>query len=146
MQSIFPRKRKFANQITLEDSEENMISDDTLVSEQLNNFFFKNATKTVNINENWYIVDSSSSITDPVDKAVKTYKNHSTILLMKQKLENMSHFSFKEISKSEIEKNFRETNSCKVTTFGNIPTKLLKVNSKSCSDTLPKLFNDALER
>ena len=64
---------------------------------------------------------------------------------MKQKLENMSHFSFKEISKSEIEKNFRETNSCKVTTFGNIPTKLLKVNSKSCSDTLPKLFNDALE-
>ena len=86
MQSIFPKKRKFANQITLEDSEENIISDDTLVSEQLNNSFFSNATKTLNINENWYIIDSSSSITDPVDKAVKTYKNHSTILLMKQKL------------------------------------------------------------
>ena len=108
MQSLFPRKRKFVNQTTLEDSEENMISDDTLVSEQLNNFFFKNATKTVNINEHWYIVDSSSSITDPVDKAVKTHKNNSTILLIKQKLENMGHFSFKEVSISEIEKEFRE--------------------------------------
>ena len=90
MWPLFPEKRKFANQITFEDSEENIISDDTLVSEEQNNFFLKNATKTLNINENWYIVHSSSSITDPVDKAVKTYKNLSTILLMKQKLENAS--------------------------------------------------------
>ena len=86
MQPFFLEKRKFTNQITFEDSEENIISDDTLVSEEQNNFFLKNAPKTLNINENWYIVHSSSSITDAVDKAVKTYKNHSTILLMKQKL------------------------------------------------------------
>ena len=73
MQPLFPENRKFANKITLEESEENIISDDTLVSEELNNFFFKNATKTLNINENWYIVDSSFSITDPVDKAINTY-------------------------------------------------------------------------
>ena len=63
---------------------------------------------------------------------------------MKQKLENMSHFSFKEVSKSEIEKDFRETNSYKVTMFGNIPTKIFKKSSKSCSDILQKLFNDVL--
>ena len=124
MESLYPRKRKLANQITVEDSEENIISDDTLVSETLKKFFFKNATKW-SINGKWYIVDSSSSITDPVDKEVKTYKNHSTILLMKQKLENMSYFSFKEVFKSEIEKDFRETNSYEVTTFDNIPTKIL---------------------
>ena len=45
MQSLFPRNRKLANQITLEDSEENIISDDTLVSEQLNNFFFQKCHK-----------------------------------------------------------------------------------------------------
>ena len=38
----------------------------------------------------------------------------------------------------------RELNSNKATTFGNIPTKILKQSSKSCSDTLQKLFNDAL--
>ena len=39
----------------------------------------------------------------------------------------------------------RELNSHKATTtFGNIPSKILKQSSKSCSDTLQKLFNDAL--
>ena len=91
------------NKITLEDSEENIISDDTLVSEELN-FFFKNATKTLNINENWDIVYSSYYITDPVDKAVNIYKNHSSILLMKQKLQNVGHLSFNKVSICEIEK------------------------------------------
>ena len=41
IQPLFSEKRKFANKITLEDSEENILSDDTLVSEELNNFFSK---------------------------------------------------------------------------------------------------------
>ena len=56
----------------------------------------------------------------------------------------MDHFSFKEVFISEIEKELRELNSNKATTFGNIPTKILKQSSKSCSDTLQKLFDDAL--
>ena len=64
-------------------------------------------------------------------------------MLIKQKLENVDHFSFKEVSISEIEKEFRELNSNKAIAFGNIPTKILKQISKNCSDTLQKLFNDA---
>ena len=45
IQTLFSEKRKLENKITLEDSEENILSDDTLVSEELNNFF-QNATKT----------------------------------------------------------------------------------------------------
>ena len=85
IQPLFSEKRKFTNKITLEDSVENILSDDTLVPEKLNNFF-QNATKTLNINENSYIADSSSSITDPADKAINTSKNHPRILLIKQKL------------------------------------------------------------
>ena len=62
---------------------------------------------------------------------------------MKQKLKNMGQFSFKVISASEIEKELRELNSNKATTFGNT-TKILKQSSKSCSDTLQKLFDDPL--
>ena len=65
-------------------------------------------------------------------------------MLIKQKLKNVDHFSFKEVSISEIEKELRELNSNKATTFGNIPTKILKQSSKSCSDTLQEPFNDAL--
>ena len=86
IQPLFSEKRKFANKITLEDNEENILSDDTLVSEKPNNFF-QNATKTLSINENLYIVDSSSSITDIVDKAIiKTIiKTIPSILLIKKK-------------------------------------------------------------
>ena len=118
-----------------------IIFDDTLVSKELN-IFFQNATKVLSINENTYIVDSCSSITDPVDKAINTYKSHHSILLMKQKLENLDHFSFKEIFKSENEKELRELILNKATMFGNIPTKVLKQSSKGCFDTLQKLFND----
>ena len=103
MQPLFPEKRKFANKITLEVSEKSIVFDDTLVSEELK-LKKKNATKPLNINEKWYIVDSSSCITDSVDKAVNTCKNHCSILLMKQKLENVGHLSFKEVSICEIEK------------------------------------------
>ena len=51
---------------------------------------------------------------------------------------------FKEVSISETEKELRELNSYKATTLGNIPTKILKQSSKSCSDTLQKLVNDVL--
>ena len=42
---------------------------------------------------------------------------------MTQKLENMGHFSFKEVSKSKIEKELRDLNVNKATRFGNIPNK-----------------------
>ena len=67
---FFHQKRKFENKITLEDSEENINSDHAWLTDELNNFF-QNATKTLNINENSYIVDASSSMTDPVDQAVR---------------------------------------------------------------------------
>ena len=94
IQPLFSEKRKFANKITLEKSEKNILSDGTLVSEE-QNIFFQNATKTLPINENPYIVDSSSSISDPEDKAINTYKNDPSILLIKQKLENVDHFHSK---------------------------------------------------
>ena len=56
----------------------------------------------------------------------------------------MNRFSFKKISLTETEKEMRELNSYKATTFGNKPTKILKQRSKCCSDTLQKLFNDAI--
>ena len=51
---------------------------------------------------------------------------------------------FKEVYISETGKELRELNSNKTATFGNIPTKILKQSSKSFSDTLQKLINDAL--
>ena len=104
IEPLFSEKRKFANEITLEDSEENVISDNTSVPEKLINKNYKikdNKNKTIktpNINGNSYFAGSGSGITNPVNKAINAYKNHLTILLMKQQLENLDHFSFKKVS------------------------------------------------
>ena len=67
-------------------------------------------------------------------------------MFIKEKIENGSHSSFKEVSISEIEKELRELNSNKAAMFGNIPSQTLKQSRKTCSDTLQKLCNDALRR
>ena len=61
---------------------ENKISDDKLVSEELN-IFFQNATKTLNIIENSYLTNNANEVLDSADKAVFKYKNHPSILTIK---------------------------------------------------------------
>ena len=58
----------------------------------------------------------------------------------------MDHFSLKEVPITEIEKELRKLNSNKATTFGYIRTKIIKQSSKSCFDTLQKLFNGLIMR
>ena len=53
------------------------------VAETLN-IFFKNAVSTLGINENSYIVNNkSSTILDPVERAIKKYEILPSILLSK---------------------------------------------------------------
>ena len=55
------------------------------VAETLN-IFFKNAVSTLGINENSYIVNNkSSTILDPVERAIKKYEILPSILLSKTK-------------------------------------------------------------
>ena len=64
---------------------ENIISDDKFVTEELYNFF-QNATKTLNRIENSYLTSNKNEHLDSVDKAVFKYKNHPSILTTKNSL------------------------------------------------------------
>ena len=75
-------------------------------------------------------------------KAISKYKNHPSILLIKDQIRNTTSFSFKEASLSDIEKEFRNHNTKKkASAFGNIPSKILRASKESCSETLAELFN-----
>ena len=43
---------------------------------------------------------------------------------------------------SDIEKELRNLNTKKASTFGNIPPKILRGSKESCSETLAELFNN----
>ena len=140
IQPSFSKKQTITNKITLVD--ETVISEDQLISAELNQLF-KNATKALNIQENSYLIDKSE-LSDPVDKAISKYKNHPSILLIKDKIINPAPFSFKEASLSDIEKELRKLNTKKASTFGNILPKILRASKEGCSESSAELFNNTL--
>ena len=56
------------------------------------------------INENRYIIDKQSDITDPIFEAINKYKHHPSILIINSKLSSAESFSFNKINNSEMEK------------------------------------------
>ena len=80
------------------------IFEDHFVSEELNRFF-KNATKDLQIKENFYVIDTDSNEINSVEKAINKYGNHP----IKSRLKNIPSFSFIEVSLSEIKKGTKPT-------------------------------------
>ena len=72
------------------------------------------------------------------------YRNYSNILLIKDKNRDPASFSVKEASLSDIEKELRNLNTKKASTFGNILPKILRARNESCSETLTEPFNNTL--
>ena len=97
------------------------------------------------MNENLYKVNNeSSSILNPVERAIKKYEIHPSILLIKSKIGNEKSFKFEAISVSDIEKEIKTINPRKATPSGNIPPKILKLSSDTTAITLQELFNESL--
>ena len=69
--------------------------------------------------------NDSSTILDLVEKAIKKYEIHPSILLIKNKIGNEKSFKFEAISVSDIEKEIKTINPKKATPSGNIPPKYL---------------------
>ena len=63
--SLFSENRKIRNNIALVHKNENIISEENLVSEELKNVL-ENIVKRLQINENSYIIDELSDITVPM--------------------------------------------------------------------------------
>ena len=85
------KKQKISNKLTIKrtlvDNKKNTIFDDHLVSEEFNNFF-ENATRSLEINENSYIIDTDSNEINSVEKAISKY--HPSVLLIKGTLKKYS--------------------------------------------------------
>ena len=113
-----------------------LIQNDDGVAEALNTFF-RNAVSTLDINQNSYIVNNeSSTILDPVERAIKKYEIHASILLIKNKIGNQKSFKLEGINVSNIVKEIKTINPNKATPSGNILPKILKLSSDTTATTL----------
>ena len=121
-----------------------LLQDDSEVSRELN--FFREAVSTLDVNENSYIINSNSiNISDHIERAISKYKFHPSILLINDKIVNQDKFSFKLISKLDINKDVQLINLKKASTSDSIPPKILKIISEVPADILHNFFNDMLK-
>ena len=134
-------KNNMTQQITLVDNSK-VIHDDAQVAETLNNFF-DTAVKSLDIQESVMHTVDVRNISDPVEKAIKKYSLHPSILMIKSKVKHINKFEFHHISESEVDLELKNINSKKSFTSKNIPPKILKETSEVCKNVVTHLVNNA---
>ena len=95
IQVFFSGKRNITKKFTVTDEDEAVISDGQLISEEFNQFF-KTAAKALNIWEKSYLIDKKE-LSNTANNAISKYRNHLSILLIKDKIRCPASFSFKEV-------------------------------------------------
>ena len=88
---------------------------------------------------------SLMKITDPVKKAVKNVSNHPSIPKVKGHFLNSGPFAFQKVAPDAIDKEDRNLNPKKATTYENIPQNILKYNSDICVEPLTQDFNYCID-
>ena len=141
---FFSDRSPSQNKIVLTDGER-IISNDVEVAETMNEFFVT-VTDSLGIDENFNDENASDGVTDPVQKAVKKFSNHPSILKIKGHYQNAAPFVFQKVAPDTVEKEVRSLNPKKATTHKNIPPKILKSNSDVCVEPLTQIFNDCIEK
>ena len=126
MKPLFSDKTQFKWKVTLVNGKD-IITEYHDLAETFNNVF-KTAVSKLSIQDNSDLVDiiDSADTKDPVDIAIAKYKNHPSILKIKEKVNINFEFNFTEVSLKEFENQMHKLNIKKSTTFKNIPPKMLK--------------------
>ena len=112
-----------------------IVNADVEVAETLNSFF-PDATKSLHINENRYILNDTLDLTDPIDIALKKFESHPSILIIKDKV-SASPFTFNTVTLEDVQSEIRNLNPNKASTVSNIPIRNLNPNKASTVSNIP---------
>ena len=116
-----------------------IISNPETCAEIFNNCF-SDAVEDLDIDRTLHI-DCMAYSDDPVEKAIKCFKNHPSILRILQEGYSENKFSFDPISESSIHNVVIKMDSSKAYQTGNIPPQVLKDNVDISTITLSSDFN-----
>ena len=129
--------------ITLAEGEEIIKADQANVK-VLNNFF-SIIIKNLEIPQYNQVEPICQNIKDPVIKAIIKYRNHPSIIAIKERFTN-SKFSFSFIEKNYILKEIKNLQINKATQDSDIPSKLIKNNSDLFVDFVFTNLHDLIAR
>ena len=125
MKPIFGSKIKSKSSITLvEDTK--IIQEEGELTETFNEFFVS-IVKNLRINEN--LLPTSSSETINVESIITKFDNHPSIVTIRNRFDENSIFSFKEIGKTEVIKEIKNLDIKKGLLSSDIPTKIMEYDA-----------------
>jgi hypothetical protein len=79
-----------------------------------------------------------------VDDAIQKFKDHPSILKIKERANSGETFSFSVVTEKTIRNTIDNLNVKKPTTFNNIPAKILVENADICTPYITKIYNDSI--
>ena len=121
---MFTDKIKHTQNITLIDSG-SIVSDNKKIAEIFNNFFI-NVVPNLGITINNEIITNVDNILDPVQKAIKKYEKHPSILKINEVIKRNETFSFLIVTEEEVLTIVKGLDPSKATTINSIPIKIFK--------------------
>ena len=121
---------------------EKILSTDVDVAETLNSHFSE-ATKSLSINENSYILNKTINITDSIDVALKKFELHPSILRINENV-YMTSFTFNTITLEEVEFEIWKMNPNKASASDSIPVRSFKENVDFCGLVIHPIVNNAI--
>ena len=133
----FSDKVMSAEKIILVENNE-IISSDSVIAETMNEYF-STITDTLNIKK-WPEPDGTFNISDKISIAVAKYKNHPSIIKIKENNATSDLFKFQHITPDIVKNKIRYLSSSK-STRGYIPINILKDNIDIYCSYLTDHFN-----
>jgi hypothetical protein len=122
MKPVLSEKSKCSSRITLVNGPD-IITEDAVLAETFSTFF-KKAIENLQIKGNSSIINKVNLYvcTDPVDIAIEKYKDHPSILKIKQKIKTTQELNFLEISQKIVEDEIKKAGYKQSNTVSRYPS------------------------
>ena len=137
---LFSEKHFSNNKITLLEGNE-IISEDVEVAKKINKYF-SNVVKNLNI-EDFEIDYCYNSELDDISNIIEKFKNHPSVLKIKENVNVEAKFHFDDVSDTVIKDKINSLDKRKPTTFNNIPTRILVENCDIISPFITDIYNNS---
>ena len=117
-----------------------IVSDKKEVAEILNNYFMDSVE---NLEVERFLPDTVDENLDDIDKIVRQFQNHPSIVKIKENVKVEKTFEFKDINEDKMFKIIKSLDEKKASMKGDIPTKMLLATNDIITPKLTNIFNEA---